>query len=84
MLMKCVGRENLEQFFRVAQKSIWGLLQYTHYTCNRKKHIRGVCDIIEEWYGILSVADPDQAFGRGSQIWGRQKCLHLHTKSCLQ
>ena len=31
----------------------------------------------------LSVADPDQPFG-GSQIGGRQKCLHLHTKGCLR
>jgi len=34
---------------------------------------------------IIAVADPDQAFGGGSQIEGRQKGLHLlNTEGCLQ
>jgi len=53
MLTKCLGRENLELFFGDAPKSIWGPLQYTDYVRNRKKHITGACDIIEERHGIL-------------------------------
>jgi len=40
-------------FFRDAPKSILGPLQYADYACNRKKHIAGACDIIEERYGIF-------------------------------
>jgi len=53
MLMKCLGRENLELFFRAAPKIIWRPLQHTDFACNRKKRITGAFDIIEEQYGIL-------------------------------
>jgi len=54
MLTKCLSRENVELFFRVATKGIWGSLQYADYSYIRKKHITGCCDIIEKRYGILS------------------------------
>ena len=47
-------------------------------SCALKSLCRHKCYI-----GAVSVADPDQAFGWGSQIGGRQKCC-LNTKGLLK